>query len=144
DLLARIRVKAPRPGVVVFDDPSSWLGKPVSLGEKVMLITGIHDTEMEAWVAIGDDIEFPKQAKITFFPNVDPLHPVVGEVRYLAYEALPRPNGTLAFRLRGTIMQTEKPRLGLKGTVRVDGDDVTLAYWLFRKPWALLRQTIGR
>ncbi|MEO5370920.1 MAG: biotin/lipoyl-binding protein [Magnetococcus sp. DMHC-1] len=142
-VLNRIRVKTPRSGVVIFDDPSAWLGRPVALGEKVMVVTGIHETELEAWVAMGDDIDLPPQAEVTFFPNVNPLQPVTAQVRFMAYEAFPKPNGQLAFRLRATVEANNKPRVGLKGTARIHGEQVPLLYWLFRKPLALVRQGIG-
>lgn len=143
ELLARIQVKAPREGVVVFDDPTAWLGRPVALGEKVMVVTAVHDTEVEGWLAVGDDIDLPPGAPVTFFSNVDPLNPVRAQLRYLAYEAVPRPNGNLAFRLRATVAGEAPPRVGIKGTVRVDGESVSLAYWLLRKPLVALRRLAG-
>jgi multidrug resistance efflux pump len=143
-LLGRAQVKAPRAGIVVFDDPSAWLGRPVALGEKVMAVTGETDTEIEAWLAVGDAIPLQAGASVTAFLDVAPLSPVDGELRILGYEAQPRPDGTLGYRLRATIDAGEvKPRVGLKGTARVDGDRVPLAYWLFRKPMAAMRQWLG-
>jgi hypothetical protein len=34
-------------------------------------------------------------------------------------------------------------RIGLKGTAKVSGRYVPLAYWVFRKPLALARQLLG-
>ena len=36
-----------------------------------------------------------------------------------------------------------RPRLGLKGTARIDGGTVPLIWWLFRKPLATVRQFVG-
>ncbi len=35
------------------------------------------------------------------------------------------------------------PRLGLKGTAILYGENVSIFYWLFRKPWAAAREFIG-
>lgn len=143
-LLGRTQVKAPRAGIAVFDDPSALLGRPVALGEKVMAVTGETDTEIEAWLAIGDAIPLQAGALVKVFLDVAPLSPLDGQVRILGYEAQPRPDGTMGYRLRATIDAGEaKPRLGLKGTARIDGERVPLAYWLFRKPMAVLRQWLG-
>jgi multidrug resistance efflux pump len=144
DQLARSRVVAPRKGVAVLDDPSEWIGKPVSVGERVLSVADEHDTEVEAWLAPGDVIDLPVDAPVTMFLNVDPIHPVHAHLRYIGYETLMQPDGTLAHRVRASLPETqEKPRLGLKGTVRLDGERVSLAYWLLRRPLAAARQMFG-
>jgi hypothetical protein len=144
DQLARSRVVAPRAGVAVLDDPSEWAGRPVAVGERVLAVADAHDTEIEAWVAPGDVIELPDQAPVTLFLNVDPLHPVHAALRYVGYETMMRPDGTLGHRLRASLDAGQaRPRLGLKGTVRLDGERVPLAYWLLRRPLAATRQVLG-
>ncbi len=143
-LLARVHVKAPRAGMVVFDDPSAWLGRPVAVGEKVMEVAGERDTEVEAWLAVGDAIRLDPGAPVTLFLNIDPLAPVQATLRYAAYEAVPQPDGAMAYRLRASIPPgAPHPRIGLKGTVRVAGHRVPLVYWLLRKPLSALRQWLG-
>lgn len=142
--LQRIHVRAPRAGLAVFDEPSEWLGKPVAVGEKVMVVADETDTEIEAWLAVADAGEALPGAKLHLFLNTAPLAPIRAMVRTVAYEAAPRPDGTLAHRVRATLAEGEaKPRLGLKGTARIDGPKVPLAWWLFRRPLAVVRQTLG-
>jgi len=159
-LLERSRIRAPRAGVAVLDDPSEWIGRPVEIGEKVLAIADERDTELEGWLAPGDMIDLPPDSPATLFLNVDPIHPVHARLRYVAYESMLLPDGTLAHRLRATITDPgdnartdpgdnartdsgDKPRIGLKGTLRLDSHRVPLAYWLFRRPWAVIRQTLG-
>lgn len=142
--LERTQVKAPKAGIVVFDDPSAWLGRPVSLGEKVMAVTGETDTEVEAWLMVADTIPLDTGAPVTMFLNSAPLSPVHAHMRTIGYEAQPRPEGVLGYRLRASIDDGEtRPRVGLRGTARIDGDRVPLIYWLFRKPLAAVRQWLG-
>jgi multidrug resistance efflux pump len=142
--LARIAVKSPRAGVAVFDDAAEWIGKPVAVGEKVMAVSDETDTEVEAWVAVADIGEVRPGAPLTLFLNTAPLSPVRATVRSVAYEASARPDGTIAHRVRAALAGGEaKPRLGLKGTARIDGDTVPLVWWLFRKPLATMRQYAG-
>lgn len=142
--LERIRVKAPKSGIAVFDDPSDWVGKPVAVGEKVMVVADETDTEVEAWVSVSDVGEAQPGATLTLFLNTQPLSPLRAVVRSVAYEASARPDATLAHRVRATLAEGEtKPRLGLKGTARIDGESVPLAWWLFRRPFATVRQTLG-
>ncbi|OAN48866.1 hypothetical protein A6A04_19645 [Paramagnetospirillum marisnigri] len=141
--LARIEAKAPKPGIAVFDDAADWIGRPVVVGEKVMAVADESDTEIEAWVSVADVGEVRVQGVLTFFLNTDPLSPVKAQVRSVAYEASARPDSTIAHRVRATIAGNAKPRLGLKGTARIDGDSVPLVWWMFRRPLATIRQFIG-
>lgn len=143
-LLERIRVKAPRAGVAVFGDPSEWIGRPVTIGERVMLVSGERESEVEAWLAPADAIPLASEAEVTVFLNADPLAPVRASLRQIAYEAQARPDGSLAYRLRAAIRPAQAiPRIGLKGVARLDGGRTSLAYWLSRKPLAILRQSLG-
>jgi hypothetical protein len=143
-LLERILVKAPKPGITIFNDPMEWIGRPVTTGERVMIVAESTNTELEAWLALGDLVIQETGGPVTLFLNVDPLHPVRANVRYIAYEAMPRPDGAMAYRLRATISEgQDKPRVGLKGTARIDGPEVALGYWLLRRPLVVLRQWLG-
>jgi multidrug efflux pump subunit AcrA (membrane-fusion protein) len=142
--LDRIQVKAPKAGLAVFDDASDWTGKPVSVGERVMIVADETDTEVEAWVAVADIGEVTPGAPLTLFLNTQPLTPVRAVVRSVGYEASARPDATLAHRVRAVLAEGhDKPRLGMKGTARIDGDQVPLVWWLFRRPLVTLRQTLG-
>lgn len=142
--LERIRVRSPRDGVVVLDDPSDWPGRPVAVGERVMLVADETDTEVEAWLPVSDAGQATPGARLTLFLNTDPLSPVRAFVRTVAYETTTRPDGTLAYRIRAGLSDGgQKPRLGLKGTARIDGDRVALAWWLFRRPVTAVRQMLG-
>ncbi|HEY4548106.1 MAG TPA: HlyD family efflux transporter periplasmic adaptor subunit [Pedomonas sp.] len=145
-LLARSQVFAPRSGVAVLDSPSEWAGRPVVVGEKVLSVADERDTEIEAWLPPGDVIDLPKGAPVTVFLNVDPLNAVSAQLRYVAYEASLRPDGSYAHRVRAVIQKGEVDaalRLGLKGTARLDGKRVPLIYWLLRRPMTVVRQTLG-
>lgn len=144
ELLEKAQIKAPRAGVVLFDDPSEWIGRPVVAGERVMVVATEGDVEIEAWIPISDAIELAGDAPVTLYLNAAPLSPVNGTLRYLGHEALQRPDGSYAYRLRASLVQGESSRrVGLKGTVRVSGQFVPLSYWVFRKPIAWLRQFFG-
>lgn len=142
--MERIRVKAPQSGSAVLDDPSEWIGRPVAVGEKVMALAEEKDTEVEAWLAPGDAIDLGPDAPLSLFLNVSPLAPVHARVSSVAYEATPRPDGTVAHRVRARIDDGEaKPRLGLKGTARISGERVPLLYWMLRRPIAAVRAWVG-
>lgn len=142
--LARARITAPRDGIALVDDPSEWIGKPVVTGEKVMTIADEHDVEVEAWLAPADMIDLPRSATVVLYLNAAPLDPVHARLRYAAHEAVARPDGNFAYRVRAVLEEGGlKPRVGLKGTARVSGKHVPLLYWMIRRPLAVIRPYIG-
>ena len=144
DLLEKAQIKSPTDGIAIFDDPSEWIGKPVAAGERVMIIANEYDIEIEAWVSINNAIELPQNAKVTFYLNTSPLSPIEGIVKSIGYEAVQRPDETYAYRLRADVTSKNlNQRIGLKGTAKVSGRYVPLAYWVFRKPLAAARQFLG-
>lgn len=141
--LGRARVLAPQEGIVLFDDPSEWIGKPVSVGERIMRIATPTDIEVEAWVPLSDAIPLPDKADVSLYLNASPLSPVDAEVRYFAHDAVERPDGSYAYRLRARLVAPTDHRVGLKGTARIQGHWVPLAYWVLRRPLASIRAYLG-
>jgi hypothetical protein len=144
ELLNKARITSPRDGIVIFDAPSEWIGKPVQAGEKVMVVATAGDVEIEAWIPVGEAIELPKDSSVTLYLNAMPFSPVTGSLRYEGHEPIQRPDGGYAYRVRASLSPGEKgPRVGLKGTAKVHGQFVPLSYWVFRRPLSSLRQFLG-
>lgn len=141
--LERSRVLAPQAGIALFDDPSEWVGKPVQTGERIMRITLPNDVEVEAWVPLADAIPIAVNGPVSLYLASSPLQSVSARVRYLAHDAVLRPDGSYAYRMRATIESANDQRIGLKGTAKVSGDWVPLIYWVARRPLAVVRQTLG-
>ncbi len=143
-LIERTSIFAPSNGSVIFSSASDWVGRPVQVGERVMNIVDESLLEVEAWVSVDDAIELPVGSPLNVYLNSDPLNPISATLRYYAYEAEARPNGTVAHRALAQIDGQQKlPRLGIQGTVRLKGASVPLAYWIFRRPLAAIRQFAG-
>jgi hypothetical protein len=139
----RATVVAPQAGMVLMDDPGEWIGKPLAVGERILRIATPGDVEVEAWIPIGDAIELPPDASLNLYLNASPLSPVSARIRYLAHDAVQRPDGVYAYRLRGTLTESTEHRVGLKGTVRVQGPWVPLGFAMLRRPLAALRTYLG-
>ncbi|MFC4277292.1 efflux RND transporter periplasmic adaptor subunit [Achromobacter aloeverae] len=139
----RSRVTAPRGGIALFDDPSEWIGKPVQTGEGIMRIAAPDDVEVEAWLPIGDAIPLEAGAQVDLYLAAAPLSAVPARVRYVAHDAVPRPDGSYAYRVRARLEGRTDQRVGLKGTAKLAGDRVPLIYWMLRRPLATLRQHLG-
>jgi hypothetical protein len=141
--LTRARVLAPKDGVALFDDPTEWIGRPVSVGERILRIAATGDVEVEAWLPLADAIALEPGAPVQLYLNARPLEPVSASLRYMAHEAAPRPDGTFAYRVRATLDAATEHRVGLKGTAKLQGETVSAAWWVMRRPVATLRSALG-
>lgn len=143
-LLDRIQVTASRPGLALFSDPNEWVGRPVSIGERLLEIADPAQVEFEIWLPVGDAIALQPGAEVEFFLNVAPDSPLSGRLRLASYEAAQSPAGVLGYRLKAERLgEGPPPRIGLRGTAKVYGDRVTLFYYLMRRPLAAARQLVG-
>ena len=129
----------------MFSDPGEWSGRPVVTGERIMLVAQAQSVQIEAWLSPGDAIAFAEGARVRLYLNADPLQPVDAHLRYVAHEAVERPDGQYAYRVRALLNDPpgERIRVGLKGTAKLEGESVSIAYWIVRRPLAAARAWLG-
>jgi len=143
-LLDRIHVTASRSGLALFDDPNDWIGKPVTIGERLLEIADPSQGELEIWLPAADAITLKPGADVEFFLNVSPGAPLRAKLRLASYEATVSPANLLGYRLKATLVDpSEMPRIGLRGTAKLYGERVSLFYYLARRPLAAARQFLG-
>jgi len=145
ELLTRTRVNAQKQGIAIFADIDEWIGKPVALGEKIMVIAQPRQSELKMWLAVDDAIELVSDQDVKFFLNIDPTNTLKATVTQSSYEARPSADGSLAFVIRASWVTeiTDTQRIGLKGTAKLYGKNVSLFYYLFRRPVTAFRQWMG-
>lgn len=142
--LARIEVLAPRDGVAMFGDPNDWLGKPVTTGERIMLLADPAQPAMLLNLPVADAIALEIGAPVKLYLSARPLSSIEGRLTETSYQAITTPDGVAAYRLRASIDgSTQDVRLGLHGTAKIYGDWVVLIYYVLRRPLAALRAWSG-
>ena len=73
-----------------------------------------------------------------------PLKPLTASLTQTSYQATPSPEGISAYRIRGRFEgHAGIARIGLKGTAKLYGQRWPLAYLIFRRPLATLREWTG-
>ncbi len=137
--VGRTTVTAPQGGMVLFDEVSEWIGKPVQTGERVVRMANPADVELEIWVNLADAVPLKAGDEAKLFLAASPLDSIEAQVRWVGYEAQPRPDGTFAYRVRASIADKSAFMVGAKGTARLSAERVPLVYWLLRKPLAVVR-----
>lgn len=142
--LERQKVMALDGGMVLFSDRNNWIGRPVAAGEKVMTLADPARAEIEIRMAVDDAIALEPGARVRFFLRTDPLNPIVAELSRTSFKAEVQADRSMAFALRARFTEPgQQPRIGLQGTAKVFGGSVPLAYYVFRKPLAVVRRTLG-
>lgn len=142
DMLARSEVTAPTGGVAVFDDAHQWIGRPVALGERIMVIAPPSSARLDVAVPVADIVTFAPKAEVVFFPNISPDRPAYGALDSVGYAASLTPEGVLAYTARAALKGDEL-RLGLKGTAKIYGPRRPFILWVLRRPLAVAREWLS-
>jgi hypothetical protein len=144
EILERGAVRAQAEGVVVMGDPAQWIGRPVRTGERVMEIVDLARAEIRADVPIGQVFAFAQDANVALFLDTRPLDPLPATLVRMSYEAEMSPTGVLAHRAVARFDEGARlPRIGARGTARIEGARVPLALYLFGRPISAARQFFG-
>ncbi|EKJ95124.1 hypothetical protein C241_15238 [Bradyrhizobium lupini HPC(L)] len=144
DMLQRSDVRAPSDGIAIYTDRRDWIGRPVTTGERIMEVADPTRMQLRIDVPVADAIAVSKGAKVRAFLDSDPLKPANATVEAVSFEARMVEGDVLAYRIYAAL-DGDKPgmRLGIRGTAQISGDEVALAYYLFRKPISVIRQRFG-
>ncbi len=142
--LDRLQVRAPADGIFIYGDQSDWAGRPVQTGERVGLLADPSRLGITAWLPVADAINLEPGAEMTLYLHVAPLSPLPGRLEETSYQAIVSPEGIASYRVRGVLVErADAARVGLKGTVKVYGRRVPIAYLVFRRPLAAVRAWCG-
>ncbi len=142
--LLRVEVIAEADGIVIFPDAAALRGRPVRLGERVMTLAAPRQVMLEAWVPPADSVALEPGAEVLMFLSTRPDHPLGGQLIRIAHQATLSPEGVFGFRAEAHFdSRISSPRIGLRGTAKLYGPEVRLAYLVFRRPWSALRQMTG-
>lgn len=141
--LEKATITSPGAGVTVLGDPAEWKGRPVRVGERILLVADTGKVELEVMLPVKDSVALLEQAEMKVFFDNDPLSSRTAWLKHAAYEPQKTIDETIAYRLVAELEQGEIPRIGMRGTVRIYGEKVTLFYYLFRRPITSFRQWLG-
>ena len=143
-LLDKATLLSPNDGTVVIKDKQALMGRPFQIGENIMVVADPADVQVEILVPVKDSITIKKGAKINVFLDSDPLNVIKASVVKFSYEPELTAENLLAYSVIAKLEQEDAPpRIGLRGSAKIFGDEVRLFFYLFRKPIIVVRQTLG-
>jgi multidrug resistance efflux pump len=143
EMLDRYTISAPQGGLAIFSDAEEWRGRPVQPGERIMVIADPSMVEVTVYVPPEDAIQLELGAEVHVFLNVDPLFPLKAKIVQTSYETITMPDNSLAYVVKAQLARGSLPRIGQRGTAKVYAEEVSLGYYLMRKPILFLRKSLG-
>jgi hypothetical protein len=145
ELLSKAVVRADQSGVALHAGKEEWSGKPVQTGEKVVEIADPAHFRFRIDLAASDSILLSQDAAVRIFLDANPLSPVDAIITSRSYRAQRSADGRMAHALNARLAGKAWPglRIGLRGSARITGGNVSLAFLLFRRPFTALRQFTG-
>jgi multidrug resistance efflux pump len=144
ELLNKSKLLAPQGGVAIFSSAEHWRGRPVQVGERVMVVADPSLIDVTVYLPPDDAVELEAGAPVNLLLHVDPLSPLEATIVRSSYEATLAPDGTLAYVIHAQLKPGQGlPRIGLRGTAKIYAGRATLGYYLLRKPLAFLRRSLG-
>ena len=142
--MSRTDVRSPKSGIILFDNREDWEGRPVQIGEKVMLLADPKKTRLEIEIPIDDALIVEPGAEVRFFLAVRPSEPVHATLINVSYSPKVLNNQKAVFIGEAEFLSGSKPlRLGLTGTAKIIGPSEPLYFILMRKPLSAMRRFFG-
>lgn len=143
-MLGQVEVKAVSQGLLLYSDKSDWVGRPVTVGERLMEIADPKQIELRIDLPVTDAIVLKEGADAVIFFSGLPLESFAATVTHTSYHAEVLPGDILAYRVTARLVQPDpRVRIGWQGTAKVYGEKGFLAYLLLRRPLTAIRQWVG-
>ena len=144
-LLDKTVLVAGRSGIAVFASRKELEGKPLQVGEKVLLIADPSAVEFKIDLAVADSVVLKPGARAKAFLDSDPLHPVEATVSQIDYQARLSETGVATYHVVAQLDAggQSPPQLGVRGTAQLYGPTAPLAVFLLRRPLSAFRQWAG-
>jgi hypothetical protein len=146
DKLEQASIYADQAGLLIYSDPADWLGRPIQIGERIMLIADPATPRLRVDVPLADSLSLMPGSDVKVFLNADPLSAINATLVNAAYEAEEVIAGQLAYRVIATANSQKDLndlRIGFRGTAKIYGGSVPLWYYFFRRPITSIRQYLG-
>jgi hypothetical protein len=143
EMLSRTVVRAERRGLIIYSSKSDWVGRPVRTGERIMEIGNPEETELRIEMPVSDALTLAEAGDVSFFLDGDPLTTIKAKVVRASYRPSQNGESQLVYRVHAAFADGKPRRIGLRGVARVSSGNVPLAFFLFRRPIAALRQRFG-
>lgn len=140
----QLEILAPVSGTPMLDDPHEWRGRPVQIGQRLMMIVDPASTKLYIRLPDSDNIDFDLTKPVSVVLDSDPRSSRSAKLRYVSNHSRIGKDSMPHFRAEAEWVNREPDvKLGLQGTAVLYGQRVSLGYWLLRRPLGAVRKYLG-
>lgn len=144
ELLGQTVIKAERPGIAVFSDPRELEGRPLSTGDRLMLVAKPGEMEFKISLPVADSIVLQPGLPVKGFLDSDPLNPAAAKIATIDRHVRVDERQIASYRITARLDDdSTAATLGARGTAQIQGERAPLVLYLLRRPLTALRQWIG-
>ena len=142
--VSQLKGAAPESGVAVFENADEWRGKPVKIGEKIMFIADPNKTKVRIYIPESDNVVLKLPTEIKVFLNPYPETTLHAKLTYISQETIITETHIPSF-IGEAKWDQQDPiiKLGLKGNAVISGENVSVLYYILRKPIESVRKFLG-
>jgi hypothetical protein len=116
-----------------------------------MMIVDPAKTKARIWLPENDNVDLDKKIPAKIFLNINPSSGIAARIIYISDYTMVNPKGIPCFIAEADWAEKtangdgapQNCKNGLKGSAILFGQEVTLGYWIIRKPWAACRRFFG-
>ncbi len=139
-----LEVRAPINGICMVDNPEYWRGKPVQVGERVVMLFNPIKRKVKIFLPENDNVRFDWEKPVRIILNADPASKYEARLNYVAPQTSKNPQGGASFIAEAELTAPDaRIKVGSKGYAIVYGEEVSVCYWLLRKPMSSVRYHLG-
>ncbi len=110
EMLDQVEVIAPQAGLLLYSDKSDWIGRPVTVGERIMEIADPKQIELRIDLPVADAIVLKEGAEALIFLNALALESFPATVVHASYHAEVSTRRRAGVPGHGTAHHTGSPR----------------------------------
>lgn len=135
---------AKQSGVIILDNQDELRGKPVKVGEKILAISDPSQTKLKILIPEKDNVKINFNDPVKIILNVEANKTYRAKLLYISSEVEMSEKNIPSFVAEAEwIGKNTESKLGLEGTAIIYGEKVSLWYFIFRKPIAIMRYYLG-
>jgi multidrug resistance efflux pump len=142
DMMTKSRILAPRDGMAIYTDRREWEGRAVNTGEAIMQVADPREVSLRIDLPAHEQMALEPGAPVKIWLDSQPLWSLDARLERASFQARMTPENVLAFALTAKPVASS-PRIGSRGTARVYGRWVPLAYSMLKRPISSARQYLG-
>ena len=106
--LQNAEIYSEKQGIAIVGRKADWQGKPVEVGEKILIISDPKNVEFLIWLPVKDSIIIKENSEVKVFLDINPIKPLAGKLLRASYEPELSPEEVLSYKIVSSLEKIKK------------------------------------